>query len=582
MSDDKGLFRAGDWCNGYKIVRPLGEGGFGSVYEAIQPLTVKSGGGTQKLGRHVALKCLRPSFAGDPEQIGRLNREALALMDLEHPNIVRLIDLGVTETGIVYLVMDLLRGCSLLEHRKAIFQREGTARLSLSSALLVAVSVAEGMVHAHSKHITHRDLKPANIFITDNWIIKILDLGAAKYKYRRFFAAGSTEPGRAPWTPGYAAPEQIEGSPDVDRRADIFSLGVMMYEMLAGVHPFAHGATNQTMIVERQLVGRAKPLTHYGIAEEIAAIVHRAMARRPEDRYQSTEDLLEPLRTAITAYAAQCDRVDQETRALLDMVNRQFIRRRLMHNDDTDPCAPPAVQDEPVSGEAEQHRSVVLAQETPVAASAASLPDPKGLHTAVQNRSAASSSPSARLTGTPTTVPVKHHSTRLTLWESLHSRRLVRRVVASVVAVLVSLPIAALYLDWIRKTPSVRAEINPAPTSSVMLATAKPSLETPPPPAPVISENTATPTAAPLNAAPKPPSSPRRPAKVKSWARNDIAISPPPADDVLPFQVPRARQAGDSPDVGGRTKGGEKQPATKPVATESPLINPFLVDKPRF
>ena len=174
--------------------------------------------------------------------------------------------------------MDLLRGNSLLQLRKTMLEQGHFTQFSVARSLLVAVSIAEGMAHAHASKITPPGLiSNPRISSSTHFDFQILDLGGAKFKH--YAAAQSTAPGRSPWTPGYASPEQIEGAADVDGRADIFALGVIAYEMLSGKHPFAQGATSAAQVIDRQLLCQPTPLTTLGMPEDLAVIVHRAMAR---------------------------------------------------------------------------------------------------------------------------------------------------------------------------------------------------------------------------------------------------------------------------------------------------------------
>jgi serine/threonine protein kinase/tetratricopeptide (TPR) repeat protein len=192
----------------FEILRELGRGGFGVVYEARD----------RELGRQVALKFVRAGLAGADE--GRVAREAEAIARLSHPNLITLHDVGRSD-GSPYLVFELLRGKTLQE-------RLDEGPLALQEAVHVAVEVARGLAHAHAEGVVHRDLKPSNVFITSKGQVKILDFGLAHAFGRRRLSGG---------TPAYMAPEQWNDDPE-DERTDLFALGVMLHVMLSGEFPF--------------------------------------------------------------------------------------------------------------------------------------------------------------------------------------------------------------------------------------------------------------------------------------------------------------------------------------------------------
>jgi serine/threonine protein kinase len=188
----------------FEIIRELGRGGFGVVYEARD----------RDLGRHVALKIVRPGKVAEEE--GKVVREAEAIARLSHPNLITLHDVGRSEHG-PYLVFEFLRGMTLEER-----MRDGP--LPVQEAVHVATEVARGLAHAHAEGVIHRDLKPANVFVTNRGEVKVLDFGMAHAFGRRRLSGG---------TPAYMAPEQWEDEPE-DERTDVFALGVMLYRMLSG------------------------------------------------------------------------------------------------------------------------------------------------------------------------------------------------------------------------------------------------------------------------------------------------------------------------------------------------------------
>ncbi|MGB6001786.1 MAG: serine/threonine-protein kinase, partial [Thermoanaerobaculia bacterium] len=210
----------------YKILEKLGEGGMGEVYRAEDT----------KLGRQVAIKILPDAFTTDPERLARFEREARALAALDHPNIVHIYSVEEAE-GIHLLTMQLVEGGRLSE----LITEDG---MSLERFLQLAIPLADGLRAAHEKGITHRDLKPENLMIDREGRVKILDFGLAKLKAPYAGVEASLLPTEAMTREGvvmgtvpYMSPEQVQGEP-VDHRTDLFSLGVIFYEMLTGRRPF--------------------------------------------------------------------------------------------------------------------------------------------------------------------------------------------------------------------------------------------------------------------------------------------------------------------------------------------------------
>ncbi len=240
----------------FEIVRELGRGGFGVVYEALD----------RDLGRAVAFKLLRGSVLPSSRE-ERLLHEAEAAARLSHPNIVTLYDVGRCEHG-PYLVLELLRGRTLSQHLS-------TEPLALAEALRVTVEVARGLSQAHARGIVHRDLSPGNVFLCEDGGVKLLDLGMAQAFGRRKVDGG---------TPAYMAPEQWRGAPE-DERTDVFALGVMLYRMLAGENPFPddEGRAASGGRPARQLAVPAAPA--------LAPVVARMLAKDPVDRYRDAGEV---------------------------------------------------------------------------------------------------------------------------------------------------------------------------------------------------------------------------------------------------------------------------------------------------
>jgi WD40 repeat protein/tRNA A-37 threonylcarbamoyl transferase component Bud32 len=239
----------------YEILRPLGQGAFGAVYEARDT----------ELGRHVAIKILRRRRDAEERLLALFKAEAELVARLNHPNIVTLHDFG-TRSGAPYLVLELLRGETLAA-------RLARGHLGAHEAVEVMIQLARGLGHAHQAGVIHRDLKPSNVFLRSDGQVKILDFGLARLH-------GEPE-GRA-GTAAYMAPEQRRGDPQ-DARTDLFSLGVLLYEMLSGRLPFASDT--------------APPLGE-DVPGVLSAIVSRSLVPHPAGRFQSAEELALALVTA--------------------------------------------------------------------------------------------------------------------------------------------------------------------------------------------------------------------------------------------------------------------------------------------
>ena len=232
----------------FELVREVGRGGFGVVYEARD----------RELGRAVAFKAVRPGRSLDGRQESLL-REAEAAARLSHPNIVTLYDVGRSEHG-PYLVLELLRGQTLA-------QRLARGPMAPPETLSTVVEVAKGLAHAHANGVIHRDLKPGNVFLCDDGRVKVLDLGMAHAFGRPVIEGG---------TSGYMAPEQRRGAPE-DERTDVFALGVILYQMLAGELPFGGRGTRATPALSLEVPGLE------GFGALIASMLEQDPVRRPRN-----------------------------------------------------------------------------------------------------------------------------------------------------------------------------------------------------------------------------------------------------------------------------------------------------------
>ncbi len=260
----------------YVIRRLLGKGGMGRVYHAWDPL----------MDRDVALKVLHPRLAARPAFRDRFVREAQSAGRLRHPNIVTIYELGEAD-GIPYIAMEYLEGRDL--HR-IIRER---APLSLRERLDIIVQACEALGYAHAQGIVHRDIKPSNIRVLDDGRVKIMDFGIAKVESRHLY----TKTGFLIGTPRYMAPERIRGPREkVDGRADIFSLGVVMYELLFYRHPFE--GEDLSTVLYKILHEPPDPLDVGSVPglEDLQGVLRRAMAKDPADRYPSAYDMARDIR----------------------------------------------------------------------------------------------------------------------------------------------------------------------------------------------------------------------------------------------------------------------------------------------
>jgi serine/threonine protein kinase/tetratricopeptide (TPR) repeat protein len=253
----------------YRIVEKLGEGGMGVVYKAQDT----------KLKRTVALKFLTPQALGGEEEKTRFIQEAQAAAAFNHPYIATIFEIDEVE-GDTFIAMEYLDGQSLREKIKA-------GPLKVDEALEIAIQVAEGLQEAHDKGITHRDIKSGNIMITSKGQAKIMDFGLAKLAGAVQLAKAGTTMGTA----AYMSPEQASGK-EVDHRTDIWSLGVVLYEMLTGQLPFK--SEYEQAVIYSILNEEPKPMSglRRGVPMELERIMNKALAKKPDERYQHIKNML--------------------------------------------------------------------------------------------------------------------------------------------------------------------------------------------------------------------------------------------------------------------------------------------------
>jgi serine/threonine protein kinase/tetratricopeptide (TPR) repeat protein len=264
----------------YRVVDKLGAGGMGEVYRARDTI----------LGRDVAIKILPATFATDPDRMRRLEKEARAASALNHPNIITIHGIG-KEGGICYIVTEMISGQTLRE-------RLACARMKPLEAIDVAIQVSEALAATHAAGIVHRDIKPANIMIRPDGYVKVLDFGLAKPCTRAgavidletSTVTAMSQPGAIVGTIRYMAPEQARGMP-VDARTDIFSLGVVIYEMIAGTAPFQGLSAAEVFAAILESEPTPLSLLLPEVPTELERIVSKALAKNAEERYQGIKDL---------------------------------------------------------------------------------------------------------------------------------------------------------------------------------------------------------------------------------------------------------------------------------------------------
>ena len=279
--------QAGTRLGPYEVVALLGAGGMGEVWLATE----------LRLGRKVALKLLPPDLTRDPARLLRFEQEARSASTLNHPNVCTIHALGETDERQHYIAMEYVEGETLR-------RRLATSRLSVREALDIAIQMASALTAAHAAGIIHRDIKPENVMLRPDGFVKVLDFGLAKLAAHSPGTAAAdttqvvvrTDPGTIVGTVAYMSPEQARGQ-DVDARTDVWSLGVTLYEMLAGRSPFA--ASSSTDVLAAILDRDPAPLARFDpdAPVELQRILTKALRKDRERRYQTAQDLLLDLQT---------------------------------------------------------------------------------------------------------------------------------------------------------------------------------------------------------------------------------------------------------------------------------------------
>ena len=294
----------------YKVLEKMGKGGMGVLYRGFDPV----------LDREVAIKLMLADFTDDAEQMRpRFYREAMAAAKLSHRNIVTIFEFA-EESNTPYIVMEFLRGTPLGSRMAS------QPPLSLDDKLNIVAQLCEGLSYAHEQGVVHRDVKPDNVFILEDGSVKLLDFGIAKLT-----SSNLTRQGDVLGSASYMSPEQVGGSDAIDGRADVFSTGVMLYELLCGHKPFE--ADEPTAVILKILRDDPTPLeTHVtGLPPQLVAAVLKALAKRPDDRWESADALgreLQSIRQAMpaTVSTAELDqtRMNTQTMKALDKDFREL------------------------------------------------------------------------------------------------------------------------------------------------------------------------------------------------------------------------------------------------------------------
>jgi len=278
----------GEQFGNYRAISLLGEGGMGAVYLAEHP----------GIGRRVAVKVLHKNYTRDEQLLGRFLNEARAANAIRHPNIIEILDSGVIADGTPFLVMELLEGESLGTRLRRV------GPLTVANALDFAYQTASALGAAHKKGIVHRDLKPDNLYIiadphdTERERIKVLDFGIAKLQTGPSSDSVKTRTGSLMGTPIYMSPEQCRGTRAVDHRSDMYSLGVILFEMLVGHPPFVSEGFGELVNMHLNVPPPSPRASRHDIPEALDAIVLKMLAKNPDERFADMAELQAALKAS--------------------------------------------------------------------------------------------------------------------------------------------------------------------------------------------------------------------------------------------------------------------------------------------
>jgi serine/threonine protein kinase len=322
------MIELGQTVGNYRITSKLGEGGMGAVYLAEHPV----------IGRKAALKVIHPQHARNHDVVARFVNEASAISRIGHEHIVEVTDFGRTDGGDFYFIMEYLEGQALSDLIAL------QAPFEPARALAIAAQIADALVASHAHGVIHRDLKPDNVFVVpredDANFVKVLDFGLAKLTNDNAAAPYETRAGLVMGTPYYMSPEQCEGSRELDERADIYSLGVVLFEMLTGHLPFGGDGYAEVLMKQVTMQAPAARSLVPDLPEELDVLLARALAKQPDERFPTMEAFREALREPAASAAALPrlairDDLSARMKAAHPMSRAEIVRRR------SAPQAPP-------------------------------------------------------------------------------------------------------------------------------------------------------------------------------------------------------------------------------------------------
>jgi serine/threonine protein kinase len=277
------MIDVGQTIGNYRITSRLGEGGMGVVYLAEHPV----------IGKKVALKAIHPELSRNAEVVSRFVTEAKSVNQIGHEHIVDIADFGTTPGGEFYFIMEYLQGEAMSDRLK----REN--RLDATRAMVIGAQIADALDASHEHGIIHRDLKPENIFLVARGgskdFVKVLDFGLAKLTQTEEKVSHKTRAGSVMGTPYYMAPEQCEGKTEIDHRADIYSLGVLLFEMLTGKVPFGGDGYGEIIVKHITMPPPSVRSLVPELSPELDLILFRALAKDREQRFQTMAELRDAL-----------------------------------------------------------------------------------------------------------------------------------------------------------------------------------------------------------------------------------------------------------------------------------------------